>query len=584
MQADATDFAAQATGLRHDDAATGPLVTEEALQFQSTGALSPAAHQAAAAGQSPLTLLQLPADVLMLVLCWLDTRSLTHFATTCAGLYRDKPRPMTPAEQGSTLLQLPPEILRLVLQWLDARSREHLDATCSGLYRNQPRPMTLVEETLRQRAAARGRVSPVRLPEGGGSTSWVAHLACLESRCDDEARAEAWAPVAAGFWCSLFVAEGGRLMSCGDVRFGQGALGHGCLNVISTPTPLPSMAGIRISSVSAGNGFNVGVSASRKVYTWGSGYLGQLGHGDENCSLVPKQVQAMAGHSILSVAAGNGHCLAVTERGEVFSWGRDDRGQCGHGSSGQVQLLPRRVEALVGVWARSASAGCGYSLVVIEKGALYSFGDSSDGQLGHGSVDDERSPRMVDALRHMRITAAAAGCDHALALTEDGMVFSWGGNGKGQLGLGRNGNAYIPTLSAPLPQRIEALIGTTVSFVVAGDAASCAVASSGELFTWGHGRYGQLGHGDAALVGTHANASNQMAPRRVEALQGESVVAVSVGAGHFIAVARSGSVFGWGDAGSLGLLDNANGSVNADGIACIFSPCRYPQLSCVRCP
>ena len=63
MQADATDFAAQATGLRHDCAATGPLATEEALQFQSTGVLPFAAHQAAAAGQSPLTLLQLPADV-----------------------------------------------------------------------------------------------------------------------------------------------------------------------------------------------------------------------------------------------------------------------------------------------------------------------------------------------------------------------------------------------------------------------------------------------------------------------------------------------------------------------------------------
>lgn len=68
----------------------------------------------------------------------------------------------------------------------------------------------------------------------------------------------AWAPVVAGLGFSLFVAEGGRLMSCdcGDDRIAQGALGHGELNdedsVVSTPAPLPLMAGIRMGRVSAG--------------------------------------------------------------------------------------------------------------------------------------------------------------------------------------------------------------------------------------------------------------------------------------------------------------------------------------------
>ncbi len=113
-----------------------------------------------------------------------------------------------------------------------------------------------------------------------------------------------------------------------------GVLGHGALDaddsVVPTPTLLPSMADLRISSVSSGGGFSAVVSAAGKVNTWGVGDGGRLGgHGDEEGSLVPKPVQALANHSILSVSSGFDHCLAVTERREVFSWGWDRDGQCG---------------------------------------------------------------------------------------------------------------------------------------------------------------------------------------------------------------------------------------------------------------
>ena len=116
--------------------------------------------------------------------------------------------------------------------------------------------------------------------------------------------------------------------------------------------------------------------------------------------------------------------MAITERGEVFSWGWDYFGQCGHGGSVGNQLTPRRVEALTGVRARSASAGFVHSFVVTEGCALYSFGDGANWQLGHGSDNEEHSPKMVDALCHVRIAAAAAGSDYSLALAEDGTVFS----------------------------------------------------------------------------------------------------------------------------------------------------------------
>ena len=480
-----------------------------------------------------------------------------------------------------TLLQLPPDVLLLVFCRLDLRSLVRIAATCSMLYRDPPpRPMTPVEEALRERAAARGHASPVFIPEGG-STSWVPHLAWLERR-----REEAWVPVAARTYSSFFVAEGGRLISCGaeddyddeEGRINAGILGHGELNdddfIVKTPTLLPSMADTRITCVCTGEGFNAAVSAAGDVYTWGDGQKGQLGHGDQKRSIIPRQVSAFTGHRIRSVATSY-HCIAVTENGEVFIWGMNDKGQCGYGSSGDNQLLPRRVVPLAGVRARSASAGTKHSLIVTEEGTVYSFGAGSRGELGHSTYNDTCNSAIVDALRHIRIVTAAAGHSHSIALTTDGVVFSWGDNCAGQLGLGitlATSKRASPRKTA-LPKRVMSLRSVHVCAVVAANCASAAVTTTGELFTWGDGECGRLGHGDEA---------DKHAPKRVEALRDECVVAVTCAHRHTVAATRDGRVFGWGYVHGLGLPEAA-ATVADDGDGyCVFSPCRYQQLSCMQ--
>jgi hypothetical protein len=126
----AAECAAQAAGFSPVEAAAGLLAADELRVLflplartqgggtaASAGVAPPTARRAVVADQAPLTLLQLPGEVLVLVFGRLGARSLARLAATCYELYRDKPRPMTP-----------------------------------------------VEEALRQRAAARGRVCPARLP------------------------------------------------------------------------------------------------------------------------------------------------------------------------------------------------------------------------------------------------------------------------------------------------------------------------------------------------------------------------------------------------------------------------------------
>ena len=139
-----------------------------------------------------------------------------------------------------------------------------------------------------------------------------------------------------------------------------GLLGH-CEEVtrLNTPTRLPTpLGGERAVSVSAGGLHNLALTADGAVWNWGYGVWGRLGHGDQQDQLLPKKVEVFAGQRVVAVSAGERHSLALTADGAVWGWGAGGNGQLGHGDP-QDQLLPKKIEALAGhhvvaVWRRVA--------------------------------------------------------------------------------------------------------------------------------------------------------------------------------------------------------------------------------------
>ena len=109
--------------------------------------------------------------------------------------HRPLVKPFRRAQAPLTLLQLPAEVIANLLVQLDVRSMLRIAATCSKIFRGPTAP---VEEALRQRAASRGRVFPDSLPQSFSSRA--AHLAWLDCRRD-----EALAPAADGRLSSLFL-------------------------------------------------------------------------------------------------------------------------------------------------------------------------------------------------------------------------------------------------------------------------------------------------------------------------------------------------------------------------------------------
>jgi len=176
------------------------------------------------------------------------------------------------------------------------------------------------------------------------------------------------------------------------------------------------------------------------------------------------------------------------------------------------------------------SAGGYHSLAITADGSVWSWGFGASGRLGHGDQQAQLLPKKAEALGGHRVVAVSAGGSHSLALTADGAVWGWGFGDYGRLGHGDYQSQWQP-------KKIEALAGQRVVAVSAGFTHSLAITADGAVWSWGDGIYGKLGHGDEQI---------QQLPRKVEALAGQRVVAVSAGSAHSLALTADGAVWSWG--------------------------------------
>jgi len=452
---------------------------------------------------------------------------------------------------------LPSELLSVVLSHLDTHDLARFAATCRPLWRDAPtppprpmpllRPMGPVETELRRRVTARGLRIGSSLPKG--TLSWVPYL--LRRVLRDMLRKT---PLAAGHGFSVFLDAEGRLLTCGSENTqegGQHLLGHGWgadvdpdeLRSIGPPTLVPSMQGMRIVSVAASDWHCLALSREGEVYSWGDGIDGSLGHADGDDRAVPSRIESLS--RIECIAAGdNRTSAAVDEDGRLFTWGRAinpnyETMPSGLGyaldSETESQLTPKWVETLSEDHVVSVALGYAFTLVVTDVGAIISFGYSDDGVLGHGSLEAEVLPRRIAALTQTgrRFFAVAVGDRHSLALAEGGDLYGWG---RGDT----NGHGQ----DEPTPRQVAAFVGQRVRLVCTGAVSSCAVTDQGELSTWGSGPHSQLGHGDG---------ERQQTPKRVEGLSGVKVAAAAMYSwSHTLVADEDGVVWAFGDRSALG--------------------------------
>jgi hypothetical protein len=246
-----------------------------------------------------------------------------------------------------------------------------------------------------------------------------------------------------------------------------------------------------LRAVACGSGHVLAACSEGRCFAWGRNSAGQLGttEGAAGAPLTmgaPHVVGALGGSWTFAVAAGDCHslCIAVaasdrhslaTAAGAgggaraVWAWGCNAHGQLGLvaeevaeggiiGGAGarprRVALVPEAAGAAAVAAAEPCALACGWShsACVSADGALWTWGWGLYLQLGHGEPLDERRPRVVRAL--------------------DGIAVGVGNTGAGAAGIASRG----------------------VAGVACGAWHTAALSTSGDLYSWGWGRHGQLGH------------------------------------------------------------------------------------------
>ncbi|VFR02557.1 unnamed protein product [Cuscuta campestris] len=221
-----------------------------------------------------------------------------------------------------------------------------------------------------------------------------------------------------------------------------------------------SLDGVIISSVACGEWHMGIISITGKLFTYGEGSFGALGHGDTKSLLRPKEVMSLKGLWVKAVACGPWHTAAVVETtsdangaGKLFAWGDGDKGKLGH-EDREKKLVPTRVTMLEGVDFVQVSCGRTLTVGLSNTGKVYTMGSTIHGQLGHPQPEDKTVSVVQGELEDEFVREVSTGSHHVVVLTSSGRVYTWGKGLNGQLGLGDTKDRNAPTLVDHLTDRL----------------------------------------------------------------------------------------------------------------------------------
>jgi alpha-tubulin suppressor-like RCC1 family protein len=291
---------------------------------------------------------------------------------------------------------------------------------------------------------------------------------------------------------------------------------------------------------------------------WGDNADGQLGDGSTTQRTVPVEVTqsgVLAGKTIVALSTGSNHNLALCADGTLAVWGNNQFRQLGDGSytDRSVPVDVTQSGVLAGKTVVSIAAGSNHGLALCSDGTLAAWGYNSSGQLGDGSTTSRNVPVAVDqsgVLAGKTIVALAGGLYHSLALCSDGTLAAWGRNDRGQLGDGSTTNRSVPVDVT----QSGVLAGKTVVAIGAVSYHSLALCADGTLAGWGYNGFSQLGDG------SNINRNVPVAVDQSGVLADKNVVSLAAGGSHSLALCADGTLAAWGSNSSGQFGDGSTSS------------------------
>ncbi|MCL2379708.1 MAG: hypothetical protein FWC81_02835 [Coriobacteriia bacterium] len=383
---------------------------------------------------------------------------------------------------------------------------------------------------------------------------------------------DGWRMVSVGGGYTLAICSDGILWVWGVNGGGQLGLGDTDQRLAPVEVPTAGISGNTWTYVAAGASHAFAIRDDGSLWAWGNNFQGQLGLGDMTNRLAPTLVPAanVSGDNWISVTAGgtgtprtNFHTLALRDDGTLWGWGSGNDGRLGSDGRldtdgrlqfGQPIIVTAPIEVLMprigeNAWT-AASAGGNHTLAACANNVLWSFGLNNVGQLGLGDTVQRLLPTEVlcsegdtssiDPIDPSDEIQISARTTHSLAVCTDGNLWAWGQNNQGQLGLGDTNSRDIPT---QVPD--EEISGSRWISAAAGNSYSIGLRDDGTLWSWGatsHGRLGLGGHINPVSVLT------VLTPTEVLRVGANSRwISIVVGDGRSFALRDDGSLWAWGD-------------------------------------
>ncbi len=303
--------------------------------------------------------------------------------------------------------------------------------------------------------------------------------------------------------------------------------------------------------LSAGTYYSLGVSKTGVATTWGSNRAGELGIGSDDAGITKTSPFTMGlADEIVAMSAGGYQGVALNRGGRVWSFGSNEAGQRGDGSteinSNGTPVLLNDLKHVVAI-----SSGGRHNLALTAEGKVYAWGSDDNGQIGRGEATQTtacnvsvyntatgmhvRSPYLVSL--PVKIKSISSGYCASYALDENGEVWSWGFGDYQAANLGQ-GVKSEQAISAPA--KVKNLVN--IKSIAGGESCAYALDTSGQVWAWGVNRLGCVGDGSQNVRAT---------PVLLNLTNVRMIAARSQGA---YAVTDQGNLWSWGESmyGSVG--------------------------------
>ncbi|MBA9084618.1 alpha-tubulin suppressor-like RCC1 family protein [Fontibacillus solani] len=380
----------------------------------------------------------------------------------------------------------------------------------------------------------------------------------------------------------------------------SGRLGDGSVVDRSSPQQVQGLT--EVIKVSASYAHSLALTEEGKVWAWGNNYYGELGDGSGiQKRLIPVRSAHLEG--MVDIEAGELYSMAVKRDGSLWSWGNNMYGQLGIGNTtsqvtrnlvngipfptdtlsptvpGALSVTGKTSNTAVLSWLESTDNhavkeyliykgttlvhtlqidgntidySTGYTVTGLAEGTDYTFTVKARDYAGNVSSSSNEVSIKTDVSLPM---AVSAGANNTMALKSDGSVWSWGSNTSGQLGDGTLSSSLVPK---------QAINVNSITAIASGNSFSLALKSDGTVWGWGQNTIGQLGN--TTLT------SQQYKPKKIENF--DSVVAISAGSTHALALKSDGTVWSWGS--------NFNGELGIGTTTNAYVPTKISSLSGVK--